>query len=59
MKTFVVIPAQSNALYRFQAERLATTTNVGIFFTDAQGETCAVVPLANVVAVYEEREKKA
>lgn len=59
MKTFVVIPAQYGATYRFQAEKLASVGNIGVAFTDAQGETCAVVPLANVTVVYEEREKKA
>lgn len=59
MKTFVVVPAQFGASYRFQAEKLASVGTVGMVFADARGETCAVVPLANIAAVYEEREKKA
>lgn len=59
MKTFVVIPAQYGASYRFQAEKLDSVGNLGVAFKDAQGEICAVVPLANVAVVYAEQEKNA
>lgn len=59
MKTFVVVPAQYGASHRFQAETVESVGNLSIRFTDAQGEVCAVVPLANIAVVYEEREKKA